>query len=109
MKRLVPLCLFILLGMVLASAAAAHGPTVDVSYKGVKPERLVVRVGDTVHFRNGNLSAGAVTLVAEEGDLGVPVLPRGGDHHVTFDEPGEYHYFVKEFPSVKGVLIVVAP
>ena len=99
--------LALLLALGLGTPALAHGPTMDVSYSGVRPKQLVVRVGDTVHFRNRNVAAGDCTLVTEEGEFGVPVLPRGGDFHLTVDTPGQIDFFVKELPRARGTLIVV--
>lgn len=99
--------LALLLGLLLAGPALAHGPTIDVAYSGVRPRQLVVRVGDTVHFRNRNLGVGNCTLMTEEGEFGVPPLPKGGDHHFTAETPGQIDFFVKEFPRARGTLIVV--
>ena len=85
MRRPISL-LLLLAGLLAALPAAAHGPTFEVAYSGVRPQQLVIRVGDTVHFRNRNLAAGACTLVTEDGEW-IPSLPRGGDHHETFEAP----------------------
>lgn len=107
MRRSVPFLLALLAGLALALPAPAHGPTLDVSYSGVRPKQLVVRVGDTVHVRNRNAAVGDVTLVTEEGEFGVPTLPRGGDFHLTLEKPAEIRFFVKEFPQARGSLLVV--
>ena len=107
MRRSIPLLLALLAGLALALPAPAHGPTIDVSYSGVRPKQLVVRVGDTVHIRNRNTMMGDVTLVTDQGEFGVPSLPRGGDFHLTLEKPAEIRFFVKEFPQARGTLRVV--
>lgn len=88
--------------------AVAHGNTIRVSYRGVKPVRLVVVAGTTVHFHNAN-SSGAVCTVVIDGDIAEsPPLSRSEGWHFTFDSPGEYHFFVKEYPSRTGEVVVVA-
>jgi len=90
--------------------ALAHGDTIRVAFSGVRPERLVVVAGTTVHFHNANASGSPVTVVIGEGESRVesPVLGRAEGWHHTFDTPGEYRFHVKEYPSREGV-VVVAP
>lgn len=87
----------------------AHGDTVRVSYASVKPERLVVKVGTTVHFHNANASGAPCTIVFSDGTTKSPALGRAEGWHHTFDQPGEYDFELVEYPSRKGVVVVVAP
>jgi plastocyanin len=91
------------------SFAMAHGDTVRVSYASVAPERLVVKVGTTVHFHNANASGAPCTIVFADGTTKSPALGRAEGWHHTFDEPGEYDFQLAEYPSRKGVVVVVAP
>lgn len=99
-----------------AAPALAHGPTCAVSSTTVRPARLVVEVGDTVHFRNANSSGTPVTLLFEEAPaaarpsadepLRSPTMGRAGDWHYTFEVAGEYR-FVVEGLSARGAVTVV--
>lgn len=97
----------ILLFALAAPAARAHGPTVQVSYAGARPDRLTVAAGQTVHFQNMNTGAGTCTLVGEDGAFESPTLARREGWHHTFEIPGEFSYTLKEFPGVKGTVRVV--
>lgn len=97
----------IVLLLVMQSASAlAHGDTIRVSYKGVRPARLVVVAGTTVHFHNANASGAPCTVVVRGGEAQSPPLGRAEGWHHTFEEPGEYPFHVGEYPSRKGVVVV---
>ena len=87
--------------------AAAHGPTVRLSYAGVRPARLVLVVGQTVHFLNANSGPGTCTLIAEGGAFEARPLERGKGWHHTFEAEGSFSFFVEEFPSARGEIVVV--
>ena len=93
--------------LLAAPLAAAHGPTVRLSYAGVRPARLVLVVGQTVHFLNANSGSGTCTLVAEDGAFEAPPLGRAEGWHHTFEAAGSFAFFVEEFPSARGEIVVV--
>lgn len=95
---------------VAAGPALAHGDTIRVSYSAVRPGRLVVAPGTTVHFHNANSSGAPCTVVIGDGDDAVesPPLGRAEGWHYTFESPGEYRFHVKEYPSRTGVVVVAA-
>lgn len=101
--------LAVLAVVLTAGVATAHGPTVRVSYKGIQPERLVVEVGQTVHFHNANSSGAPCTIVAEGGAFVSPTLGRAEGYHYTFEELGTVQYKIQEFPGVTGRVTVVEP
>ncbi len=93
----------------VATAAGAHGPTVKVSYSGVRPERLVVTTGSTVHFHNDNVGGGPCTVVGEGEAFESPTLaPREG-WHFTFESAGTYAFRIKELSGVAGTIVVGDP
>jgi plastocyanin len=91
------------------SAAAAHGPSVDLSYGRVTPERLAIHAGDTVHFHNHSTMPRTFTVRGADGAFESPPLGRGGDWHHTFEEPGSYAWSVVEFPDMRGTVVVAPP
>ncbi len=101
-----------LTGIALCTAPAlvlAHGDTVRVAYSSVRPARLVVKAGTTVHFHNANASGAPCTIVFGDEATQSPMLGRAEGWHHTFDSPGEYAFHLSEYPSQKGVIVVVAP
>ena len=80
-----------------------------VAYSGIKPARLVIPVGATVHFHNANLGGGVITLVGDEGSFESPPLPKGEGWHHTFEEAGSFSFHVKELSSVRGTVVVAPP
>lgn len=101
--------LVLVLALLLAAPAAAHGPTVRVAWSGVRPATLTVRAGDTVHFHNANSSAGTCTVVGEGDAFRSPALGRAEGWHHTFPEPGTFPFHVAEFPDARGRIVVVEP
>jgi len=89
-------------------AAFAHGDTVRVGYGSIRPERLVVVVGTTVHFHNANASGATCTVVFDGDAVRSPALGRAEGWHHTFETPGEFHFQLAEMPSRQGVIVVVA-
>ena len=92
-----------------ASGAHAHGDTIRVSYAVLKPERLTVPAGTTVHFENANASGAPCTIVIGDGVARSPALGRAEGWHYTFENPGEHRFFVEEAPSRAGAVIVLTP
>ena len=89
-----------------AGYALAHGDTIRVSYARVQPERLVVIAGTTVHFHNANQSGAPCTVVIGEGEAKRPALGRADGWHYTFETAGTFSFFIEEFPSRSGTVIV---
>ena len=86
--------------------ALAHGDTIRLSYARVQPERLVVFAGTTVHFHNANQSGAPCTVIVEEAKAQSPVLGRAEGWHYTFENAGTFSFFVEQFPSRSGKVIV---
>jgi len=92
-----------------AGEAVAHGDTIKVSYAAVRPEKLIIKAGTTVHFHNANASPKVCTIVFDEGGLESPALARAEGWHYTFEKPGQYTFHLKELPSRTGVIVVAGP
>ena len=86
--------------------ALAHGDTIRLSYARVQPERLVVVAGTTVHFHNANQSGAPCTVIVEEAKAQSPVLGRAEGWHYTFANAGRFSFFIEQFPSRSGKVIV---
>lgn len=97
-----------LLGLVLGAPALAHGPSMRITYDGVRPAQLVIRAGQTVHFHNASTTARSFTVVADDQSFESPTLARGEGWHHTFEEAGEFPFHLAEVPERTG-LVVVAP
>ena len=94
--------------LTIGAVASAHGPTVQLSYGRVSPERLVIRAGETVHFHNRSTTARTYTVRGEDDAFTSPPLARGEGWHHEFPEPGSFAFVISEFPDMKG-RVVVAP
>jgi len=100
----------LVVGLGLAAVAArAHGPSVDASFSGFRPKHLTIAAGDTVHFRNAGGSDLALTIVADDGSLESPTLPRAEGWHHTFDSPGDFVFHLKENTATKVRILVGEP
>jgi plastocyanin len=86
--------------------AAAHGPSVRVSYDGIRPAEIVIRAGQTVHFQNTSSTPRTYTVVSDDGSFEGPTMSRGGGWHHTFETPGRFSYHLREQPDRRGIVIV---
>jgi plastocyanin len=98
--------LFSLILLANPERALAHGDTIRLSYARVQPERLVVVAGTTVHFHNANQSGAPCTVVIDEGKAQSPILGRAEGWHYTFENAGTFSFFIEQFPSRGGKVIV---
>lgn len=97
----------LLLALVPAAGAWAHGPTVKVRYGRLAPEVITIEVGQTVHFQNINTSALPCTVVADGGVFESPTMQKGGGWHHTFEAAGDFAYGLKESARTRGRVVVV--
>lgn len=100
--------------MVVAAAApvAAHGPTVEISAAGFKPQLLNLFEGTTVHFTNAIAAAGnaaqGVVVTDVAGSFESPLITADGDGwHYTFEKSGAYEIRVQQRPEAKMRIVVV--
>ncbi len=86
--------------------ATAHGPSVRVSYEGIRPSEIVIRAGQTVHFQNASSTPRTFTIVADDESFEGPSMSRGGGWHHTFETAGRFAYHLREHPDRTGIVIV---
>lgn len=97
----------IALALVLAPAVALGGKTtVNVGHGSIEPSSVTIKAGEKVVFRNEKMMPGGHTIVFEELDVQSSGLGKGETWSHTFDEPGTYHFRVKEHPDNTGTVIV---
>ena len=95
-------------GILFASAAKAHGPTIEITHAEMKPALLNLFVGMTVHFNNKEWMPGGHTVVDTTGKVESPPLEKVDEGwHYTFDEVGTFELFVKQHPMAKARINVV--
>lgn len=80
---------------------------VKIASRGVEPARLVISVGQTVHFQNANAGMETCTIVAENGEFAGPSLGHGEGWHHTFADAGSFPFFIEEFSSARGEIVVL--
>jgi plastocyanin len=89
-------------------AATAHGDhDVEVRDGAFVPDRLEIRTGDTVEWKNEGERPHSVT--ADDGSFHSGTLERGRDFEVRFDEPGTHRYRsrVDGDAGLVGVVVVL--
>ena len=94
--------------LLLAPAARAHGPTVEITEAGLKPPLLNLFVGTTVHFANTISAPEGLVIVDEGGTLASPRLRAPGDGwHYTFEQPGSHTIRIAERPQATMRIVIV--
>lgn len=97
----------IALALMLASASAAAGEaTVKVGHGSIEPASVTIEAGEKVVFHNEKEMPGGHTVVFDDLDAQSSGLGEGESWSHTFDEPGTYHFRVKEHPDNTGTVIV---
>jgi plastocyanin len=97
------------LAVSIATAAAAHGPSVRLSYGRVAPESLAIRAGEVVHFQNDSATPRTFIIRSDTGAFASPPLARGEGWHHEFPEPGRFPFAVDEHPDMRGTIVVAPP
>lgn len=93
---------------VLAPAARAHGPTVEIGEAGLKPVLLNLFVGTTVHFANTIHAPEGLVVVDEGGSFESPRLRAPGDGwHYTFEQPGSHTIRIAGRPEATMRVVIV--
>jgi plastocyanin len=89
-KILVALTVGVVVGVGVPTATADSEHDVEIRDGAFVPERLEVRVGDTVEWRNEGQGPHSVT--ADDGAFDSGPLDPGGDFDTRFDAAGTYRY-----------------
>ena len=96
------------LALVAAAPARAHGPTVELTAKGLEPVLLNLFEGTTVHFSNTLVAPEGLVVVDESGLLESPAFKQPGEGwHFTFDKTGSYVIHVRGRPEATMRIVVV--
>lgn len=107
--------LFILPGFAFATAVTAVGqqadqPTITMDKIEFSPDTLIVPVGSTVTWQNGNL---VHTVTSDDGSFDSGFLLDGQTYELSFDTPGTYPYYCVPHGGPGGVgmagVIIVQP
>ncbi len=106
--RVVVAALVLMVAVIGAAPAFAHGPTIEISHQEMKPPLLNLFVGTTVHFANTVAMPGGHVVVDASGTLESPPLAEPGDGwHYTFETEGTFDVFVKQHPDARARIVVV--
>ena len=96
--------------LVIAGAATlpahAHDEHHVVKIEDFKfdPEELTVPIGAHVTFTNADVAPHTAT--ADDGSFDTERLNRGEEMEITLTEPGEFTYFCRFHPGMKGRITV---
>jgi plastocyanin len=105
---ILPLLLLVALVARADSTTQPSGEKRTVSIKGMhySPEKLEIKVGDTVTWTN--LDDRDHTVVASDGSFKSGNLGRGESFSFKFKKPGTYTYACKYHPRMKATIVVKA-
>ncbi len=93
--------------LLLAGATAARAGTthkVNISDFAFSPANLTIKAGDTVKWTNRGDAAHTADDKGSEWKTGT--IKRGNSGKVTFDTAGNFNYFCKFHPAMKGEISV---
>ena len=93
--------------VVLSPAARAADPELQsilIDKFAFVPERVAVRAGDTVEWKNRDIAPHEVTDV--DGVWRTGELTNGQSARVSFDVPGTYAYSCSYHPQMHGEIVV---
>lgn len=90
----------------LPAIAFADKAKVEVSHGSFDPAEVTVQAGEKVVFKNVVKMPGGHTIAFEEIDAESGALDNGERWSHAFEEPGTYHFYVKEHPENKGTVVV---
>jgi len=83
---------------------AAKGATVTIKLMKFSSEQIEIKAGDTVEWKNADLTPHTVTAPNKEFDSG-PINPAASWSH-TFTKPGTFPYVCTFHPEMHGVVVV---
>lgn len=92
--------------LLLPAAALADKARVEVGHGTFEPSAVTVKAGSKVTFKNVVQMPGGHTIAFEEIDAESGPLGNGEKWSHSFDEPGTYHFYVKEHPDNRGIVTV---
>jgi plastocyanin len=107
-SRCVALAGIALCSLLLVEHAWAGGHAVEVSldHSHVQPERVEIKAGESVTFKNVVDMPGGHTVVADDGSFESPPLNKNESWTHSFAKPGSYKFHLKQHPGTKGEIVV---
>lgn len=90
--------------LALATPAQAATHQVRIRSMQFQPATLSVKAGDTVTWTNSD--GVEHTATARDNSWGTESLRNGKSGSITFSTPGEYSYFCKWHPAMRGKIVV---
>jgi len=86
-------------------SSLAEGRTLLVEVKGIafQPPRLVMHLGETVTWRNGDFVAHTAT--SKEAEFDIEFAP-GKEGSTGVSKPGTFAYICRYHPNMRGSLVV---
>jgi plastocyanin len=103
----------IIAGLALAFLASGYASAAeikaDIKVFQFKPKDIMVKVGDTVTWTNGDDIEHSVTAGKpgkETGDFDSGFFVKDGTYSFTFTKPGAFEFFCKRHPSMKAKVVV---
>lgn len=92
----------IAVGAKTAKAGTVH--KVNISDFAFSPAKLTIKAGDTVRWANRGDASHTADDTGKKWKTGT--IKRGNSGKVTFDTAGNFNYFCKFHPSMKGKITV---
>lgn len=86
------------------SASATMSDQVDIADFKFAPESIEVSVGTKVTWTNSD--SAPHTATADDSSFDTGDLDKGDEAAITFDEPGEFTYYCRFHPFMKGTVEV---
>jgi len=108
---LVALILIATIGVYFANQSeenqAIDSELVDILIQefSLDPPEITIHAGTEVRWIN--LDATRHNVTAQSGEFDSPILRYGDQFSYVFEKTGEYAYFNKYFPTIKGKIVVV--
>ncbi len=87
-----------------AYTPARAGVVID-TVSGFSPEKVTIKVGDSVIWANKDRKERKFTLVSQEG-LFTRIIDIDKRFEFAFNTSGTYTFYLKEYPNIKGVVTV---
>lgn len=88
---------------------AAPDVEAEIEMFEFEPDVIEIEAGQTVRWTNGDATRHTVTAGEPDGPTGafdIFLEDRGSRATVTFDEPGEYHFFCQPHSFMTGSVVV---
>jgi plastocyanin len=79
---------------------------IQLDHTHVQPERVEIKVGQSVTFKNVVDMPGGHTVAADDGSFESPPLNKDESWTHSFGKAGSYKFHLKQHPNTKGEVVV---